>query len=123
MAIEITVHRAFYAPWKEHADERERIGEESEEMSFDNARKCADWLEKHGIQSPSQSGPYRSRTWLSDLDAYEDGEGMLTKQSAHAETTVDARLWAAIVHTVSQRWTRYAGPYYVERRNVDDVRV
>lgn len=123
MAIEITIHTATYAPWEEGADQRERIGEHSEEMSFDSARECADWLEKHGIQSPSQSGPYWSRTWLSELNPYEDDEGVLTERSAHAEMTVDARLWAAIVHTVSQRWTRYVGPYYVERRNVDNVRV
>lgn len=125
MPIEITVHRAYYAPWEEGTDERERVKEESEEMTFDNARECADWLEQHGIQSPSQyPGPYWSRTWLSDLDAYEHPyTGVLMEQSAHAEATVNARLWAAIVQSVSRKYTRYEGPYYVERVNDHGIRV
>jgi hypothetical protein len=125
MAIQITVHRAFYAPQKEGADERERIDEQSNEITFDNASECADWLESEGIQSPSvYPGPYNSHTWLSDLDPYEHPyTGVLTEQSAHAATTVNARVWAAIVHTVSRSWTRYVGPYYVERVNDHGIRV
>lgn len=125
MRIEITVHTAQYAPLEDGAEVRERVGEDSTEMTFDNARECADWLEQHGIQSPSDyPGPYWSHTWLSDLDPYEHPHtGVLFEQSAHAETTVPARLWAAIVHSVSRKWTRYDGPYFVERVNDFGVQV
>ncbi len=119
MKITIDVHTAEYAPWQEGEDDRERIGESSETMTFENARECADWLEREGLQSVSASGPYWSRTWLSDLDAYEHPyTGVLTEKSAHLTADGgDARVWAAIVHTVSQKFSGYAGPYYVERRN------
>jgi hypothetical protein len=122
MKITMDVHTATYAPWEEGADERERIGESSETLTFDNARECADWLERQGLQSVSSTGPYWSRTWLSELDPYEDAEGVLTERSAHAEA-VDSRVWAAIVHTVSRAFSGYVGPYYVERRNDFGVRV
>lgn len=124
MTITIDAHTATYAPWEEGADERERVGESSEEWTFDNARECADWLEREGFGSVSDPGPYWSRTWLSELDPYEHPyTGVLTERAVHAETTVDARLWAAIVHTVSRRYSGYTGPYYVERRNDFGVRV
>lgn len=123
MKITIGVHHAAYAAWEDGADERERIDEWTDEHTFDNARECADWLEREGIQSVSESGPYTARTWLTDLDPYQHPHSdTLTERSAHSELT-DARLWAAIVHTVSRRFSGYTGPYYVERRNVFDVRV
>jgi hypothetical protein len=125
--VTITVHTAEYAPWEEGADERERISESSEDWTFDNARECAAWLENEGFGSPSDGRPYRSCTWLAELDPYEHPHtGVLIERSAHAETTVDARLWAAIVHTVSRvfsGYSGYTGPYYVERRNDFGVRV
>ena len=117
MKITIDVHTAVYAPWEEGADARERIDESTEERTFDNARECAEWLESQGLQSVDSSGPYWSRTWLSELNPYEHPyTGVLTERSAHAETTVPARLWAAIVHSVSRKFSGYTGPYYIGYR-------
>ncbi|MGW4394901.1 hypothetical protein ACWEHA_06375 [Amycolatopsis nivea] len=126
MKITIEVHSAQYAPWQEGDDERDRIDECTERYTFDNARECADWLEREGFGEPSESGPYRQHTWLSELDPYEDPGGVLTERSAHVEgesPEFNPRLWAAIVAVVSRRWTRYAGPYYVEHLNAFNVRV
>ncbi|WP_033293146.1 hypothetical protein [Amycolatopsis jejuensis] len=118
MKIAIDVHSAQYAPWNEGDEERERIGEDTESRTFDSARECADWLDREGFGDPSESGPVGRFTWLSELDPYENPEGVLTERSAHVERDspgFSPRLWAAIVAVVSRRWTRYAGPYYVEQ--------
>jgi hypothetical protein len=128
MKITIEVHTATYAAWEEGADERERTDERTDSHSFDNARECADWLEGEGFGSPSADpGPYDRRTWLSELKPYEDPyTGVLTERSAHVEgdgPDFNSRLWAAIVASVSRRWTHYVGPYYVERVNVFGVKL
>lgn len=123
--ITIDVHNAEYAPWEENADERERLSEHSESLTFRNARECADWLEREGFGEPSvYPGPYGRHTWLSELDSYEHPHtGVLTERSVHlsVDPTIHARVWAAIVATVTRQWTRYDGPYYVERVNAFGV--
>lgn len=117
MRITIEVHNAEYAPWEEDADERERLSEWTDTHTFDNATECADWLDREGFGVPSHDpGPYDVRTWLSENDPYEHPySGVLTERSAHVYAGFPPRLWAAIVARVSRRWTRYCGPYYVER--------
>ena len=121
--ITIEVHHADYAPWETDgngdviADERERIREWTDTHTFDNARECADWLDREGFGVPSKDpGPYDHRTWLTENDPYEHPyTGVLTERSAHTFAGgAHPRVWAAIVATVSRRWTRYAGPYYQE---------
>lgn len=98
--IELNVHRSHYAPLEDGADERERLSTYSDTLTFDNARECADWLEREGLQAPSQSHGSDGRTWLSDVDAYEDPyTGILTEQSAHPRN-VHPRVWIAIVESV-----------------------
>lgn len=125
--ITIDLYAAEYAPWEDEADKREKIGEHSESLTFDNARECADWLEREGFGSPSvDPGPYDRRTWLSELDPYEHPyTGVLTERSVHLaiDPEFNPRVWAAIVASVTRRWTRYAGPYYVERVNCFGVRL
>lgn len=113
MRISIDVHAVTYAPWEEGADERERLSEQTEEWTFDSARECADWLEREGFGEPSVSpGPYDWRTWVSELTPHEHPyTGCLTERTAH-QTHADPRVWAAIVASVCNRWTRYAGPYF-----------
>lgn len=128
MSITVEVHSATYAPWQEGNDERERVDECTDSYSFDTARECADWLDREGFNSPSNDpGPYDRRTWLSELDPYEHPyTGVLTERSAHVEGNgpeFNPRLWAAIVASVSRRWTHYTGPYYVEHVNVFGVKL
>jgi hypothetical protein len=116
--IEIDVYTANYAPWEEDADEPERLDESSKTFTFDTAVDCADWLEREGFGWPSESGPYRFHTWLNELEPYQDPDtGSLTERWAHAGQATDARVWAAIVASVSIPYTNYHGPYYVERIN------
>lgn len=117
MRITIEVHHATYAPWEEEADERDRLNEWTDTHEFDNATECADWLDREGFGLPScDPGPYDVRTWLNELDPYEHPySGVLTERSAHVYAGFSPRLWAAIVARVSRPWTRYHGPYYVER--------
>lgn len=125
--IALEIHTATYAPWQEGDDERERIGEDTKTMTFDNATECAWWLDREGFGSPSvHPGPYDRRTWLTENDPREDDEGVLTERSAHVEGNgpeFNPRLWAAIVASVSRQWTHYTGPYYVERVNVFGVKL
>lgn len=114
--IEIEIYTAKYAPWADNEDERERVHESSETHHFGSAVDCADWLEREGFGWPSESGPYRFHTWLNELDEH-PYSGVLTERSAHAGQATDARVWAAIIASVSVLYTHYHGPYYVERIN------
>lgn len=98
--LQINVYRSHFAPLEDGADERERLATYSDTLTFDNARECADWLTREGIQSPSDYPRAGARTWLSDVDAYEHPyTGILTEQSAHPRG-VNPRVWVAIIEAV-----------------------
>lgn len=118
--IEIEIYTAKYAPWVDNEDERERVDESSKTLTFESAVDCADWLEREGFGVPSESAPYRFHTWLNELDPYEHPySGVLTERSAHAGQATDARVWAAIIASVSAPYVHRDSdvPYYVERIN------
>lgn len=126
--ITLEMYSETFAPWQEGDDERERIGEYSEQITFDNARECARWLDREGFGIPNvDPGPYDRRTWLKENDPYEHPHtAVLTERSIRADGNgpdFNPRLWAAIVASVSRQWTHYTGPYYVERVNVFGVKL
>jgi hypothetical protein len=111
--LEIHVYSAMFAPWEEGADERERVDEDTDHKVFDNARECADWLEREGFGVPSESRPFGFRTWLNECDPREDDWGVLTERSAHPVAgEFHPRLWAAVVACVSEQKT---WPYWEGR--------
>lgn len=100
----LNTYTNVYAPGEERADDREKVREDSGTEEFEHLTDVADWLRKHGLQSPSVSpGPYNLHTWLSEVTSYEHPyTGELTEVSAHAGEGFTERTWSAVVRAV--RW-------------------
>jgi hypothetical protein len=104
MTYTLATYTNVFAPWQEGDDEREKISEDSDTETFERLSEVAEWLRKHGYQSPSISpGPYSLHTWLSELDPYEHPyTGTLTETTVHTGDGFTDRTWSAVVRAV--RW-------------------
>jgi hypothetical protein len=107
MAYEITVYTTVYEPWEEGQDEPTQRGVDSVTHAFDHLAEVAEWLRGEGVQSPSESAPYRPHTWLSLADGSRphgwDGNytGAFEELSAHMSSGFTEREWLALLNSVA----------------------
>ena len=99
----ITVYTTTYGEWEEGADERPVLDTDSEVIEFDHLTEVAEYLSTEGVDSPSESAPYRLHTWLSLAagtapTAFGNYTGEDYAKSAHVGHGFTAREWVAVVN-------------------------
>lgn len=98
----ITTYTTVYGEWTEEADERPVLSTDSEVIEFDHLTEVAEYLSSEGVNSPSESAPYRLHTWLLLADGtaptgFGNYTGEEYEKSAHVRDGFTAREWVAVI--------------------------